>query len=38
MKIAISLTTPRGFTPINAPLSATFFINDTTPPTLPDDD
>jgi len=33
-----SLTSPRGFTPINASLSASFFINDTTPATFPDDD
>lgn len=33
-----SLTTPRGFTMINAPISATFFLNDTTPATFPDDD
>ena len=33
-----SLTTPRNFVQINAPLNATFFINDTTPATFPDDD
>jgi phospholipase C len=30
--------TPRSFTPIQAPLSAQFFLNDTRPPTAPDDD